>query len=202
LPDPHDLIVRGFISFAEADYGWDRQDRFTNISDQWNIRITDVSAIALDPEDVGFDDIYGNPGNWPQVAAAAAAAYPQWHYFGGGWWTDINPPYTSWTTVTLVPQAASFPLLLAPGEGFVLQSSYRGDVGPQAGELVTGWAFEANIQVPGAVSDVSASQRPDATKLVAVHFVLTGEAESYAISVEADDGSESWGITPSEHARS
>ncbi|MCK4658588.1 MAG: carboxypeptidase regulatory-like domain-containing protein [Phycisphaerae bacterium] len=55
-----------------------------------------------------------------------------------------------------------------------------------------------DIAFPPTVAEVAASQRPDATRVVDIAYTLSGEEESYSVSVQAsDDGGTSWDITPS-----
>src|SRR5271166_3648957 len=65
---PNTVLQRSLMSssdFSDTSTsigGWDRIDQFTNITNNDIITIDDVQALLLNPQDVGFNDIYGDPG--------------------------------------------------------------------------------------------------------------------------------------------
>jgi hypothetical protein len=180
----HQATGRAFVS-GETYYdaglgnGWQRVDRFTNVSGSSVVNVTGVQILMYDPEDVpanpGFDDIFGHPTNPPtnvgEVVAAAAAANPTFHpSFGADWWPGIDTIEVDWQTAQIL--GPSFPLTLQPGQSFDLTvRAHNSVMGPvfngvdDFGELVIGFRLLGEV-VGGCTGDINNDGEVDVTDLI------------------------------------
>lgn len=123
-----------------------RIDAFKNNSPNLSITFDRAEAVALDPEEIGIEDMSAT--NALQAASSAEQLLPQYGFWGSNW-KNNDPPRAEWNTQDLQVLFASknqqsFPLVLGPGEFFLVETSiaHLGDA-EDAGEAIVGWQFFA-----------------------------------------------------------
>jgi hypothetical protein len=163
-----------------------------------------VDLLALDPEDVGFNDL-----EVPTVLRAVSAATmlnPDVDYWGAYWINTRDPARVQWSSLPVSLSGANgesdFPVTLAPGESFLLTSTVStsavlaANPGIYEGELVIGWTFDASIapaQQPVALQAGDADQDLDFDQL---DLVKVQQAGKYLTGQSATWGEGDWNGAP------
>jgi hypothetical protein len=144
----------------------DRVDRFTNTSPDTVMTITQVTALAMDPQALGFADL--TAANRADVEKAATVAHPTASFWGVD---DLSfaARRVYWTSNSVRPEdgvgkSLSFPLTLAPHESALLHS-VASTIGvlEDVGELIIGWEFVGTQtgSTPPLSGDVNRDGRVD-----------------------------------------
>jgi hypothetical protein len=154
------LLFQDWYADSANGGGYTRTELLTNTSADRTIRISSVEFLLLNPEDVGYTDIYGPIGgltNVFDVIAAAGAIYPDWYMWGAQWWIDQDVDLATWAVVS-ESTSEPLPITLGPGASFLLDNTTYGqpltppDQG-LPGELLIGFRFSGDFVEPPAIPE-------------------------------------------------
>src|SRR5262249_29533288 len=104
---------------------------YTNTSQKYNVTLTGITTLPLNPRDIGFDDFEFNEQspnyNFPAVADAVVQRYPDWHKVHGTSVGNARTMPAIWTPSRLtvgdgILPSRTLPIKLKPGDSLNVES--------------------------------------------------------------------------------